>query len=197
MKTTKTQGNKTIKPKLYWNQSQYAWLVGIKPFEGEKAKTKANPAVVALCRRLLELGGKRVCMYFTEHELVCFLINQVGHTTSPKGIKLVHGEPSQCHRNVARIWKRDKRGCTIYSGFALHDDQMWRRHSWLVDKNNRIIETTVKAKKYFGYRFEGERAELFCKVASLPSKLFQTTRRNDIKRNGKAVRGFKNVTLAS
>jgi P4 family phage/plasmid primase-like protien len=35
------------------------------------------------------------------------------------------------------------------------------------------------------------------RVPDLPGKLFQTTRRNDINREGKAVRGFKNVALAA
>ena len=37
----------------------------------------------------------------------------------------------------------------------------------------------------------------YTRVPDLLAQMFRTTRRNDIQREGRAVRGFKNVTLAS
>lgn len=60
---------------------------------------------------------------------------------------------SGCHDNCDELFKKDKtKSCNIYTGYGLSDDGLWRNHSWLVDKNNNIIETTCERLIYFGYK---------------------------------------------
>lgn len=60
----------------------------------------------------------------------------------------VKGKQGECHKNVARYWK--KSGGDIVTGYALSKDGGWRQHSWIED-GGKILETTGdRREKYFG-----------------------------------------------
>jgi hypothetical protein len=41
-------------------------------------------------------------------------------------------EDSRCHENVARLWTDKRWGLVaIGTGYALSEDGLWRRHSWV------------------------------------------------------------------
>lgn len=48
---------------------------------------------------------------------------------------------SDCHNNALELLAKGKI-TECHSGFSLSNDGLWRHHSWGVDKNNRIVETT-------------------------------------------------------
>ena len=54
---------------------------------------------------------------------------------------------SSCHENSMELLKTNKSGCWI-SGFALSKDMLWRHHSWYVDEQNKITETTESRVMY-------------------------------------------------
>jgi len=64
-------------------------------------------------------------------------------------VKLFPIETSQCHDNC-EILLACKKINHIYTGYALSPDGLWRYHSWGIDKNNTIIETTEPRLLYFG-----------------------------------------------
>lgn len=81
-------------------------------------------------------------------------------------IKMMKGEPSQCHYNSCALYKANLLNTkldgdlTIATGYALSKDGMWRQHSWLVLRKCRsykIVETTEKREAYFGFAMNAEK----------------------------------------
>jgi len=50
---------------------------------------------------------------------------------------------NQCHENTATLFQQGKIK-ELHTGYALSDDGLWRQHSWGVDVNGKIIETTER-----------------------------------------------------
>jgi len=48
---------------------------------------------------------------------------------------------NRCHRNCETLFI-DGKIKELHTGYALGDDGLWTQHSWGVDSNNKIIETT-------------------------------------------------------
>lgn len=66
--------------------------------------------------------------------------------------KIILMQRSKCHDNVEELCnKNSNKKFRSYSGYALSEDRLWRYHSWIVDENNNIIETTVKRLVYIGF----------------------------------------------
>lgn len=89
--------------------------------------------------------------------------------------ELLEGEPShlrllrviRCHSNSASLWEagqspevrpRYLRGCELMTGYALSEDGYWRQHSWCLSAVGRVIETTVRRQRYYGFRLSFEEA---------------------------------------
>ena len=50
-------------------------------------------------------------------------------------------EACQCHENSRKLLKKGKIKY-LHTGYALSSDSLWREHSWGVDFDNKIVETT-------------------------------------------------------
>jgi hypothetical protein len=57
---------------------------------------------------------------------------------------------SRCHNNCTELFLLNNT-IKIFYGYALSDDGLWRNHSWCVNKEGIIIETTVSRLLYLGY----------------------------------------------
>lgn len=77
------------------------------------------------------------------------------------------GKPSSCHENVAWMWGNNHRDYRIATGYALSDDGLWRQHSWLINSDGRIVETTEKRVLYYGYMLSIDEAARFA-FSNLP-----------------------------
>lgn len=150
------------KLKLYWTFSNYAWLAGIKPFKGSE-RIIPVPPVERLSKRLLKIGGEKVCVAFHESHGVTNAIVKLGAIEQFTSIKVQRGGPDTCHCDIGRLWMLNKDTSLIVLGYALSDDNVWRRRSWLLDSSGQLTDTIDEAKKYFGMFLTKGAAELFCK----------------------------------
>lgn len=101
--------------------------------------------------RLLLFGGAEVCLPAIEED-IHWLLN-FGEIWLPKNHKHIKGIPSNCHANAAKLWDKDREKYRIATGYYLHDDGMWRQHSWCLEKQpkqTRVVETTEVGVLYFG-----------------------------------------------
>ncbi len=64
-------------------------------------------------------------------------------------IILFQMEEGYCHDNCEELLKK-KLIKKIYTGYALSPDGKWRFHSWGVDQDNNLIETTSVRIMYWG-----------------------------------------------
>ncbi|XWV26143.1 hypothetical protein QJ857_gp0936 [Tupanvirus soda lake] len=63
---------------------------------------------------------------------------------------LLKMKQNQCHDNSSRLLYQNKIK-EMHTGLALSADRRWRSHSWGIDNNNIIIETTVPRLVYITF----------------------------------------------
>lgn len=120
-----------------------------------------NTGLLMLHKKLLSFGGVRTVLPVVEDDLRNIM--ERGQLWLGENPKMMPGRPSQCHRNSASCWERNKYRTILCTGYALSEDGLWRQHSWLVDfKHQQIVETTVPRVAYFGFAMTQEEAEDFC-----------------------------------
>jgi hypothetical protein len=154
--------------KLTWLKGPYTWIASL-PDKAEPPnknfKRSAPPpkgVVVQLCMRLIELGGHTVCIGFNDEPGSAFFLQQSAITPFRK-LQLKSGKPNQCHVNSALLWHKNRKRYQLATGYALSPDGLWRRHSWVLHRDD-IIETTEARTQYFGVVLDDEQAEAFHKV---------------------------------
>lgn len=57
---------------------------------------------------------------------------------------------SACHDNCYELYVHNPK-LRIFTGYALSMDGLWRHHSWILEENGNIIETTERRLIYLGY----------------------------------------------
>jgi hypothetical protein len=132
---------------------------------------------------LLDIAGGRVAGdYLTTHERARFLSDSYTIDMADDEPRMEELDQSQCHFNVARFWMYHhdeeqenwtENPYTIMTGYGLGpDDDIWRTHSWLVDIDGEVIETTVPRRMYVGvYLRETAEALSFCHGEDVYSRL--------------------------
>ncbi|MEP7137207.1 MAG: hypothetical protein ABI904_19950 [Chloroflexota bacterium] len=150
--------------RLRWRQTAFTWLA-INPksddFRGSKLEKPINKAVKELCSHLIGIDGKIVVVEFHESPDFCKALVKLGELDSNNRLKINKGEDRECHINSAVLWSQNKDKYLLVTGFALSEDGVWRRHSWIRTKSTTIIETTIKRKKYYGITLNKELSESF------------------------------------
>lgn len=142
-------------------------------FKKRQAQLRKDPTIRALERKLLGIGGTKVCIQNEPHAKLLLERGLVWR----KKVVLHEMEPSHCHGNTAELWVNHRHdgllfldppeedaGFRIVTGWVLGKgrDDVWLQHSWGFDPiANRIIETTVCRKVYFGVALEGVEAAKF------------------------------------
>lgn len=127
--------------------------------ERMKQAIASQPALNYLYGRLLEVGGKAVAARYEED---AEKILERGVEMSPKGLKMMVGNKSACHANTARLYEANFKVVKIVTGYALSPDQVWRQHTWGL-WDNKVVETTEKRTKYFGFILTPQETEDFCR----------------------------------
>ena len=156
--------NKEKKIRLLWRQTKFTWLA-IDPNSdeifGSELEKPVNRSVKQLCSHLIKLGGKMVVVEFHESPIFCKALVKFGEITPSVNLEIFNGEERECHTNSAMLWSQNREDYLLVTGFALSEDGVWRRHSWVKTNDGRLIETTIKREKYFGIILEEEGAEAF------------------------------------
>jgi len=88
-----------------------------------------------------------------------------------ENVEIINWNPSQCHQNCYYIWKwsiedwnPDLYSIVTWYAFT-EEDGLWREHSWLIDINWYIIETTpVKRDIYYWYILNKEELKYWDEV---------------------------------
>jgi hypothetical protein len=148
--------------KLSWNPTPLGWLVFRSNYmkEGASAVTgDLDAATQAICARLLAIRGTRVAVQAAD-TWSSPLILHGGKLLSFTDIILKKGQRNRCHDNSAALWKKKPQSYLLVTGWALKQD-VWRRHTWLLDKQGRVVETTVPQELYFGVILTDEEAQAF------------------------------------
>ena len=151
---------------LQWRQTSHAWIASLPDqdeLSGEELDRPVEPAVKDLASHLLSLGGKTVSVPINEWPQFCKALTLLGQVLPGIAVEVRKGAERACHANSVRLWMDDKVNHRLATGFGLSEDQMWRRHSWVIGTDNKIIETTQKREKYFGLLLEDESAEQFAR----------------------------------
>jgi hypothetical protein len=150
---------------LYWRQLPLAWLAFHPDHAEEVAAPLTRPLGAAtrdLCARLLALGGTRVAIQFADAG-VCRLILRNGQAVDPEGLIQRPGRGNHCHTNCSTAWEADSDRYRIQTGFGLSGG-VWPRHTWLLDRRGRVVETTVPQELYFGAVLDDEQARSFAEA---------------------------------
>lgn len=96
-------------------------------------------------QRVLTLGGELVVVTpWPEDDLELLAAHGAPH---PAPARLEPGARRDCHANAARRWISGDE--TIWTGYALSADGLWRQHSWTADTDG-IVETTETRTGYWG-----------------------------------------------
>lgn len=81
-------------------------------------------------------------------DFIHFSIDQQKTIFGPND-KFIKMKENNCHNNCLLLYLL-KKVKSIYFGYALSEDGLWRFHSWCVDNNNNTIETTEPRLMYYG-----------------------------------------------
>lgn len=117
-----------------------------------------NPAAVKLRSKLLEHAGEEVLLRVTPEEIDRLLAR--GKFYPGKGARLRRMRANRCHFNAAKLFLTSQ-AAKVVSGFALSEG-LWRSHTWVLNSQGRIIETTELRDVYFGTVLEPKEILLEC-----------------------------------
>ena len=123
----------------------------------------ANPTAEQdkeLQRVLLSHGGEKAGILVLDEDTPKLL--DEGFLMDTEALVVMQdGIPSQCHSNCAAIWDSGEWQGYVCTGYALTDGA-WLVHSWMIDDQDVLYETTGLAReKYFGIVLDPYAADVF------------------------------------
>ena len=120
---------------------------------------KEQPRFAILAKRLLDIGGLQV-VPLKEEDLESLI--ERGRVLDGRKAERVRGLPCRCHGNVCNIYENSSGIIRIMTGWALSKDGLWRQHSWGFNtQSNRVVETTARRTKYYGFELTDEESDQF------------------------------------
>jgi hypothetical protein len=125
-----------------------------------RAALRVKPFLRPLVRRQLAIGGDCVVCWNADAvtgENFTSLLVQYGETRDGARAILKRGKRNRCHYNAIDLAASYPARYECHMGYALSSDSLWRSHCFLVHrKTGKIVETTVRRKKYFSVGFPSE-----------------------------------------
>jgi hypothetical protein len=129
--------------------------------KARKALLKDQPYLKDLWKLLIGAAdGEVVAHEETVEEVARFFAR--GFFLDGRNARMRRMRAISCHENAARLWESDPGRYRIMTGYAFtEDDHLWRQHSWSLDQDGTVIETTFPREIYFGYILNSEESERF------------------------------------
>ncbi len=125
-----------------------------------RALVEKQPRLRLLRRRLLAVGGEEVVLAREPHLEALLARPNVWKRAKARTIA---GKTNDCHRNVARAWRKSPKRCRIVTGWVLDgDDVVWRQHSWIL-RGDELCETTGPRQIYYGVILDDAEAQRFAR----------------------------------
>jgi hypothetical protein len=145
-----------------------------------RAAFEDDPRRSELERRLLDLSGTLALLFLPDPYIGELL---VCGRYFPGGRPLMRlGLPSSCHSNAAVLPVETDGAVRIAFGYALRPDGLWRQHSFgMVVEDERIVETTERRVRYFGFVLD-DRETLLRLVAEGRSANLRPEEMKDVRR---------------
>jgi hypothetical protein len=149
--------------------SQFPPLPSFPPMAVEQASflrarlremTREQPALRVLRKRLLAIGGLELVAP-VEPDPDLDKVLERSRPADGRNARRRRGLPSECHSNVAQLCRRSDGALRIATGYALSPDGLWRQHSWGVEPDDTLVETTQPRVLYFGFVLGGREARRF------------------------------------
>jgi hypothetical protein len=156
-----------------------------KKFLNDRLSLEASvePRWIVLNDKLLALGGQAIVAYPPYHfsDRLPNALSRRARSFDPQGAVMLGGQPGHCHHNTAamfakkELWRfagrSDLPKIKIVTGWALSDDGIWRSHSWGVQRDGTVVETTCPRIGYFGVVLNPEESNLLVRrTARLASR---------------------------
>lgn len=109
------------------------------------ASAYGAPGVAAAATRMMSYGGEAI-----ESGLESYMAwVATGEMREGRDARRVDGMRGLCHDNCMRMAATDPT-LTHHYGYAVGADMCWYQHSWLVDMDDRVVETTLPRIAYLG-----------------------------------------------
>jgi hypothetical protein len=108
-----------------------------------------DPRLVELERRLLNLGGLLALLFLHEPQIAELL--ERGRYFPGAKARIRRGQRSACHSNVSLLFVLTEGAVRIATGYGLSPDGLWSQHSWGMAEEGRIIETTRRRLRSYGF----------------------------------------------
>lgn len=162
-------------PNAYWmGEVLAAGNTALHPQRARPIFETVPVQMLPLEEKLLALGGSRVVYSGEPHLAELLARGQVVEGAARR----VPGRPCQCHMNAADLWDAHREHLAIATGYALSTDGLWRQHSWNLrthptPRQRRIIETTERRVRYFGFTLNAVEADVFCRLNGSGSDFFE------------------------
>lgn len=122
--------------------------------------TSEQPEWATFAEILLGIGGGGIASCL-EEDMPSLLNANLSRTWNGENATLADGGlNNQCHANSVAL--HEQYGLSVATGWALSSDGCWRQHTWCVDENDTVIETTVLRTQYYGFILTGDALEEFC-----------------------------------
>lgn len=116
--------------------------------------------LINLRTKLLNIGGQEVVPI---EEIHLEKLIKHGSVINSDSLQIINGgQQHRCHQNCCYLYEENESITHIGTGWGLSNDVLWRQHSWCM-KGEKIIETTVPRKIYYGILFDENNVREFIK----------------------------------
>src|SRR4051794_33135588 len=136
---------------LYWRDINIGWLA-LHPDIVEKGDGLLTDQVDGptkdLCEQLLAIGGSRVFIQQGEALLSKTILTE-GRLLDVPAIIIKKGKVNKAIANCFGLLEQNPVSYRMVTGWTLTDG-CWFFHCWLLDGQQRVVETTVPRELYFG-----------------------------------------------
>lgn len=145
-----TLAGRRIGEAVVWSNGPKGWMAFRPKYLPDGIPTVPapdDPAMSDLVDRLFALGGRAVVIPYDDPWTDRILAESVD--TPARGAVRLPGAACHCHDNAAPVYAVAPERYRIQTGYG-RADQIWVRHTWLLNEEGKVVETTNSRDRYHG-----------------------------------------------